>query len=50
MCAVSSRLERETQRNVELEFGGYQAIQWDREHRVYWGASEMRKDGQAIGY
>lgn len=32
------------------EFGGYQAIQWDREHRVYWGASEMRKDGQAIGY
>ena len=32
------------------EFGGYQAIQWDRVNRVYWGASEMRKDGQAIGY
>jgi gamma-glutamyltranspeptidase/glutathione hydrolase len=32
------------------EFGGYQAIQWDRTHRVYWGASEMRKDGEAIGY
>lgn len=32
------------------EFGGYQAIQWDRVNEVYWGASEMRKDGQAIGY
>jgi gamma-glutamyltranspeptidase/glutathione hydrolase len=32
------------------EFGGYQAIQWDRVNKVYWGASEMRKDGQAIGY
>lgn len=32
------------------QFGGYQAIQWDSRHRVYWGASEMRKDGQAIGY
>lgn len=32
------------------EFGGYQAIQWDRANKVYWGASEMRKDGQAIGY
>ena len=32
------------------EFGGYQAIQWDATHRVYWGASEMRKDGQVIGY
>jgi gamma-glutamyltranspeptidase/glutathione hydrolase len=31
-------------------FGGYQAIQWDAKHRVYWGASEMRKDGEAIGY
>lgn len=32
------------------EFGGYQAIQWDRVNQVYWGASEMRKDGQAVGY
>jgi gamma-glutamyltranspeptidase/glutathione hydrolase len=32
------------------EFGGYQAIQWDKAHRVYWGATEMRKDGAAIGY
>ncbi len=31
-------------------FGGYQAIYWDRERQVYHGASEMRKDGQAIGY
>lgn len=31
-------------------FGGYQAIMWDAKHHVYWGASEMRKDGQAIGY
>ncbi|MGH6888825.1 MAG: gamma-glutamyltransferase [Rhizomicrobium sp.] len=31
-------------------FGGYQAIMWDPKHRVYWGASEMRKDGEAIGY
>ena len=31
-------------------FGGYQAIRWDPVHRVYWGASESRKDGQAAGY
>ena len=31
-------------------FGGYQAIQWDAVNRVYRGASEMRKDGQAAGY
>jgi gamma-glutamyltranspeptidase/glutathione hydrolase len=31
-------------------FGGYQAIMWDAKRRVYWGASEMRKDGEAIGY
>lgn len=31
-------------------FGGYQAIQWDAVNRVYWGATEMRKDGQAAGY
>jgi gamma-glutamyltranspeptidase/glutathione hydrolase len=32
------------------EFGGYQAILWDKARRVYWGASEMRKDGAALGY
>ena len=31
-------------------FGGYQAIYRDPETGVYWGASEMRKDGMAIGY
>ena len=31
-------------------FGGYQAIMWDKEQGVYYGASEVRKDGQAIGY
>ncbi len=32
------------------EFGGYQAILWDASQRVYRGASESRKDGQAAGY
>jgi gamma-glutamyltranspeptidase/glutathione hydrolase len=32
------------------EFGGYQAILWDPVQRVYRGASESRKDGQAAGY
>ena len=31
-------------------FGGYQAIRWDPVHKVYWGASESRKDGCAAGY
>jgi gamma-glutamyltranspeptidase len=31
-------------------FGGYQAIMWDAKNRVYCGASESRKDGQADGY
>lgn len=31
-------------------FGGYQAIKIDRENKVYYGASESRKDGQAAGY
>lgn len=31
-------------------FGGYQAILWDEEKAVYFGASESRKDGQAAGY
>ena len=31
-------------------FGGYQAILWDDVHKVYYGASESRKDGQAAGY
>lgn len=31
-------------------FGGYQAIRFDPTQHVYWGASEMRKDGEVIGY
>ncbi|SBV32361.1 protein of unknown function [uncultured Sphingopyxis sp.] len=32
------------------EFGGYQAIMRDPAHGTWWGASEMRKDGAALGY
>ncbi|KXX70248.1 gamma-glutamyltransferase [Flammeovirga sp. SJP92] len=31
-------------------YGGYQAILWDDIKKVYHGASESRKDGQAAGY
>lgn len=31
-------------------FGGYQAIMFDAKNKVYFGASESRKDGQAAGY
>ena len=31
-------------------FGGYQAIMIDYVNKVYYGASESRKDGSAIGY
>jgi gamma-glutamyltranspeptidase/glutathione hydrolase len=31
-------------------FGGYQAILRDPDTGIYWGASEMRKDGLALGY
>jgi len=31
-------------------FGGYQAIFLDEENKVYYGASESRKDGHAAGY
>jgi gamma-glutamyltranspeptidase / glutathione hydrolase len=31
-------------------YGGYQAIMWDPKNKVYLGASESRKDGQAAGY
>jgi len=31
-------------------YGGYQAILYDAEKGIYYGASESRKDGQAAGY
>ncbi len=31
-------------------YGGYQAVMWDNERKVYIGASESRKDGHAAGY
>ncbi|NMM49893.1 gamma-glutamyltransferase [Marinigracilibium pacificum] len=31
-------------------YGGYQAIMYDKNNKVYYGASESRKDGQAAGY
>ena len=31
-------------------FGGYQAIRYDLQEGVYYGASDARKDGQAAGY
>lgn len=31
-------------------YGGYQAIMWDKINKVYYGASESRKDGMAAGY
>ena len=31
-------------------FGGYEAIMFDAKQHVYWGATEMRKDGEVIGY
>jgi gamma-glutamyltranspeptidase / glutathione hydrolase len=32
------------------QYGGYQAIRYDPVRKVYFGASESRKDGQAAGY
>ncbi|MBA3440471.1 MAG: gamma-glutamyltransferase [Pyrinomonadaceae bacterium] len=31
-------------------YGGYQAIMFDAKNKVFYGASESRKDGQAAGY
>jgi gamma-glutamyltranspeptidase/glutathione hydrolase len=31
-------------------YGGYQAIMWDDKNKVWYGASESRKDGQASGF
>jgi len=36
--------------DTDGSFGGYQAILRDHDEGVYYGASEVRKDGQAAGY
>ncbi|WP_338876328.1 gamma-glutamyltransferase [Spirosoma sp. SC4-14] len=48
---VRTELERRGHHLTKTDFfGGYQAILWDSVNHIYWGASEMRKDGQAAGY
>lgn len=48
---IRTALERRGHHLAETDFfGGYQAIQWDPINRIFRGASEMRKDGQAAGY
>jgi gamma-glutamyltranspeptidase/glutathione hydrolase len=37
-------------RKADGGFGGYQAIMVDHKNKIYYGASEYRKDGQAAGY
>lgn len=44
-----SKMGHRIQTNVG-SFGGYQGIRVDWERKVYYGASESRKDGQAAGY
>ncbi|WP_218147675.1 gamma-glutamyltransferase [Dyadobacter sp. SG02] len=48
---VREALQRKGHQFAEKDFfGGYQAILVDQQEKVYQGASEMRKDGQAAGY
>ena len=51
-AATRRALEKMGHRIAESDggFGGYQAIMRDAEQGVYYGASEVRKDGQAAGY
>ncbi|HET6545680.1 MAG TPA: gamma-glutamyltransferase [Rhodanobacteraceae bacterium] len=50
--AVKAELARRGYRIVPGTggFGGYEAIRFDAKQHVYWGATEMRKDGEVIGY
>lgn len=48
---VRTLLQRGHEVGFDLgNYGGYQAILWDAQQQVYYGASESRKDGQAAGY
>ena len=42
-------LRLDTPKGSRLDLGGYQAIEWDAANASYCGASESRKDGQAVG-
>ncbi|MEY2877701.1 MAG: gamma-glutamyltransferase [Verrucomicrobiota bacterium] len=48
--ALAARGHRMRPVTIDTGFGGYQAIRWDPVNKVYWGASESRKDGAAMGY
>ena len=48
---IRSLLQRGHRIGSDLgNYGGYQAILYDAENDLYYGASESRKDGQAAGY
>ena len=50
-ASVRGALQRKGHQLTDKDFfGGYQAILFDNAEKVYHGASEMRKDGQAAGY
>ena len=50
-AGVRADLQKKGHHLIEKDFfGGYQAIFIDNARKVYHGASEMRKDGQAAGY
>ena len=41
---------RDIRQGIPGNFGGYQCIKFDPEHKIYYGASDPRKDGMAAGY
>ena len=41
---------RDIKLSLVLGLYGHQAIMYDKEAGVYYGASESRKDGSAMGY
>jgi gamma-glutamyltranspeptidase/glutathione hydrolase len=51
--AVEAQLKKRGYKVVSYKhasFGGYEAIMLDPKQHVYWGATEMRKDGEVVGY
>ncbi len=47
---IKGLISRRHKVGLDGYYGGYQAIMWDDKNKVYRGASESRKDGQASGY